>query len=112
MPVSNTTSTYVMSGSVGVTSPSVGSQYFMPTGAPGAQRTAQQSAAPTSGTTSTYIMPGGGGSTTPRAAPRQDPTKTAIYASSKTPPGVIDTQPNAKIVFNSPYDNKHIYHIK
>ena len=28
------------------------------------------------------------------------------------PPGDIQTQPNAKIVFNAPYDDKHTYHIK
>uniref|UniRef100_A0A8R1IZK6 Major sperm protein n=4 Tax=Caenorhabditis japonica TaxID=281687 RepID=A0A8R1IZK6_CAEJA len=28
------------------------------------------------------------------------------------PPGDIATQPNAKIVFNAPYDDKHTYHIK
>ena len=28
------------------------------------------------------------------------------------PPGDIGTQPNAKIVFNAPYDDKHTYHIK
>jgi hypothetical protein len=28
------------------------------------------------------------------------------------PPGDIQTQPNAKIVFNSPYDDKLTYHIK
>uniref|UniRef100_A0A914DN02 Major sperm protein n=1 Tax=Acrobeloides nanus TaxID=290746 RepID=A0A914DN02_9BILA len=28
------------------------------------------------------------------------------------PPGDIQTQPNAKIVFNSPYDDKHTNHIK
>ncbi|VDL77945.1 unnamed protein product [Nippostrongylus brasiliensis] len=28
------------------------------------------------------------------------------------PPGDINTQPNAKIVFNAPYDDKHTYHIK
>ena len=27
------------------------------------------------------------------------------------PPGDIQTQPNAKIVFNAPYDDKHTYHI-
>uniref|UniRef100_A0A914CJL2 Major sperm protein n=1 Tax=Acrobeloides nanus TaxID=290746 RepID=A0A914CJL2_9BILA len=31
---------------------------------------------------------------------------------SSVSPGVIQTQPNAKIVFNSPYDVKHTYHIK
>ena len=28
------------------------------------------------------------------------------------PPGDVATQPNAKIVFNAPYDDKHTYHIK
>ena len=28
------------------------------------------------------------------------------------PPGDIQTQPNTKIVFNAPYDDKHTYHIK
>ncbi|VDO71899.1 unnamed protein product [Heligmosomoides polygyrus] len=28
------------------------------------------------------------------------------------PPGDISTQPNSKIVFNAPYDDKHTYHIK
>uniref|UniRef100_A0A8R1IYQ5 MSP domain-containing protein n=1 Tax=Caenorhabditis japonica TaxID=281687 RepID=A0A8R1IYQ5_CAEJA len=28
------------------------------------------------------------------------------------PPGDIATHPNAKIVFNAPYDDKHIYYIK
>uniref|UniRef100_A0A8R1EQF7 Major sperm protein n=1 Tax=Caenorhabditis japonica TaxID=281687 RepID=A0A8R1EQF7_CAEJA len=28
------------------------------------------------------------------------------------PPGDIATHPNAKIVFNAPYDDKQIYHIK
>ena len=28
------------------------------------------------------------------------------------PPGDIATQPNAKIVFNAPFDDKHTYHIK
>uniref|UniRef100_A0A914DSY0 Major sperm protein n=1 Tax=Acrobeloides nanus TaxID=290746 RepID=A0A914DSY0_9BILA len=28
------------------------------------------------------------------------------------PPGDIQTQPNAKIVFNSPYDHKHTHRIK
>uniref|UniRef100_A0A8R1DPJ7 MSP domain-containing protein n=1 Tax=Caenorhabditis japonica TaxID=281687 RepID=A0A8R1DPJ7_CAEJA len=28
------------------------------------------------------------------------------------PPGDIATQPNAKIVFNAPYDDKHTYHVK
>ena len=28
------------------------------------------------------------------------------------PPGDIATQPNAKIVFNSPYDDKRTYHIR
>ena len=32
--------------------------------------------------------------------------------SASVPPGDINTQPNAKIVFNSPYDDKHTYHIK
>ncbi|UMM36967.1 hypothetical protein L5515_008894 [Caenorhabditis briggsae] len=27
------------------------------------------------------------------------------------PPGDIQTQTNAKIVFNAPYDDKHTYHI-
>ncbi|ETN78345.1 MSP domain protein [Necator americanus] len=31
---------------------------------------------------------------------------------SSIPPGDINTQPNAKIVFNAPYDDKHTYHIK
>ena len=31
---------------------------------------------------------------------------------ASVPPGDINTQPNAKIVFNSPYDDKHTYHIK
>ena len=28
------------------------------------------------------------------------------------PPGDIQTMPNAKIVFNAPYDDKRTYHIK
>ncbi|CAJ0961617.1 unnamed protein product, partial [Mesorhabditis belari] len=28
------------------------------------------------------------------------------------PPGDIITQPNSKLVFNAPFDNKHTYHIK
>uniref|UniRef100_A0A8R1HI56 MSP domain-containing protein n=1 Tax=Caenorhabditis japonica TaxID=281687 RepID=A0A8R1HI56_CAEJA len=28
------------------------------------------------------------------------------------PPGDIATHPNAKIVFNAPYDDKHIYYIQ
>ena len=31
---------------------------------------------------------------------------------ASVPPGDIGTQPNMKIVFNSPYDDKHTYHIK
>ncbi|KAJ1354708.1 hypothetical protein KIN20_011709 [Parelaphostrongylus tenuis] len=31
---------------------------------------------------------------------------------SSIPPGDINTQPNSKIVFNAPYDDKHTYHIK
>ncbi|KAJ1359921.1 Serine/threonine-protein kinase sax-1 [Parelaphostrongylus tenuis] len=31
---------------------------------------------------------------------------------SSTPPGDINTQPNAKIAFNAPYDDKHTYYIK
>ena len=31
---------------------------------------------------------------------------------ASVPPGDIATQPNAKIVFNAPYDDKHTYHIK
>ncbi|KAJ1359277.1 hypothetical protein KIN20_017967 [Parelaphostrongylus tenuis] len=31
---------------------------------------------------------------------------------SSIPPGDINTQPNTKIVFNAPYDDKHTYHIK
>ena len=26
------------------------------------------------------------------------------------PPGDIQTQPNSKVVFNAPYDDKHTYH--
>ena len=32
--------------------------------------------------------------------------------SNSIPPGDIATQPNAKVVFNAPYDDKHTYHIK
>ena len=28
------------------------------------------------------------------------------------PPGDIATQPSSKVVFNTPYDDKHTYHIK
>src|SRR6218665_2405212 len=28
------------------------------------------------------------------------------------PPGDIQTQPGAKIIFNAPFDDKHTYHIK
>uniref|UniRef100_A0A1I7UPH9 Major sperm protein n=1 Tax=Caenorhabditis tropicalis TaxID=1561998 RepID=A0A1I7UPH9_9PELO len=38
------------------------------------------------------------------------PNTTTIAQS--VPPGDIQTQPNAKIVFNAPYDDKHTYHIK
>ncbi|KAJ1356609.1 Major sperm protein 10/36/56/76 [Parelaphostrongylus tenuis] len=31
---------------------------------------------------------------------------------SSIPPGDINTQPNAKIVFSAPYGDKHTYHIK
>ncbi|KAK6017021.1 MSP domain protein [Ostertagia ostertagi] len=31
---------------------------------------------------------------------------------ASVPPGDINTQPNSKIVFNAPYDDKHTYHIK
>lgn len=31
---------------------------------------------------------------------------------AQVPPGDINTQPNSKIVFNAPYDDKHTYHIK
>ena len=32
--------------------------------------------------------------------------------SQYVPPGDITTQPGTKVVFNSPYDDKHTYHIK
>ncbi|UMM18833.1 hypothetical protein L5515_014716 [Caenorhabditis briggsae] len=35
-----------------------------------------------------------------------------IAMAQSVPPGDIQTQPNAKIVFNAPYDDKHTYHIK
>src|SRR4051812_36396537 len=35
-----------------------------------------------------------------------------IFAMASVPPGDINTQPNSKIVFNAPYDDKHTYHIK
>jgi hypothetical protein len=41
--------------------------------------------------------------------------KGAVYVEKfepSVPPGDIQTQPNAKIVFNSPYDDKHTNHIK
>ena len=31
---------------------------------------------------------------------------------ASVPPGDIATQPNTKVVFNAPYDDKHTYHIK
>ncbi|CAI5449108.1 unnamed protein product [Caenorhabditis angaria] len=40
-----------------------------------------------------------------------NPTHSSTMAQS-VPPGDIQTQPNAKIVFNAPYDDKHTYHIK
>jgi hypothetical protein len=33
-------------------------------------------------------------------------------AMASVPPGDINTQPNSKVVFNAPYDDKHTYHIK
>ncbi|KAK6022335.1 hypothetical protein OSTOST_11973 [Ostertagia ostertagi] len=40
----------------------------------------------------------------------RDHTRRTRMAS--VPPGDINTQPNSKIVFNAPYDDKHTYHIK
>ncbi|CAJ0930115.1 unnamed protein product, partial [Mesorhabditis belari] len=45
---------------------------------------------------------------------RLQPDKTAqsTLSLNPIPPGDIITQPNAKVVFNAPYDDKHTYHIK
>ena len=40
------------------------------------------------------------------------PPSTNASMSNSIPPGDIATQPNAKVVFNAPYDDKHTYHIK
>ncbi|CAJ0930122.1 unnamed protein product, partial [Mesorhabditis belari] len=39
---------------------------------------------------------------------RLQPDKTA----QSIPPGAIITQPNSKIIFNAPFDDRHTYHIK
>ena len=40
------------------------------------------------------------------------PTRKTQEMAQSIPPGDIQTQPNAKIVFNAPYDDKRTYHIK
>ncbi|PIC47081.1 hypothetical protein B9Z55_006551 [Caenorhabditis nigoni] len=47
--------------------------------------------------------------------PVESPSSTTLHQiamAQSVPPGDIQTQPNAKIVFNAPYDDKHTYHIK
>ncbi|CAI5448896.1 unnamed protein product [Caenorhabditis angaria] len=49
---------------------------------------------------------------TERASQSNQPIVQSTTMAQSVPPGDIQTQPNAKIVFNAPYDDKHTYHIK